>query len=233
MNTFIGAFGQHLGEIVNLSTYTQSPGWATYWTYFYWAWFLGYAPLMGIFIIRVSRGRTLRDLIVTMSIIAPIITMLWFTVLGGTGLSFEIDNPGSIVDVFNSNGGYNLPGTLLSITKQLPLGFIISVLFLALSATFIITTGDSMSYTISAVTLKNHTEKEKRQEPPKGMRIFWGLAIGTVAIILLHLGGVNALQQFIVITAVPVSLILIPPLIKAVSYVKEMHKIDNETSNKE
>ncbi len=228
INTFIGSFGQHLGEIVNLATYTQNPGWASYWTYFYWAWFLGYSPLMGIFIIRVSKGRTLRELIITMSIIAPIITMLWFTVLGGSGLYYEINNPGSVLDVFNANGGFNVPGTLLSITKQLPLGFIVSVLFLFLSATFIITTGDSMSYTISSISLKKTSSE---QETSKTLRIFWGLAMGIVAIILLYIGGVSALQSFIVITAVPVSLILIPPLLKAMKYVKTMHEIDNEPNN--
>ncbi|MFV0247735.1 MAG: BCCT family transporter [Tenacibaculum sp.] len=227
IDTYIGAFGQHIGELVNLATYTQNPEWSSYWTYFYWAWFLGYSPLMGIFIIRVSKGRTLRELIVTMSVIAPIITMLWFTVLGGSGLFFEINNPGSILNVFNANGGFNIPGTLLSITKQLPLGFVVSVLFLLLSATFIVTTGDSMSYTISSISLKKVNISE--QETSKTLRIFWGLAMGLTAIILLYIGGISALQSFIVITAVPVSLILIPPLLKAMNFVKAMYKADKKT----
>ncbi|MDA9316298.1 BCCT family transporter [Polaribacter sp.] len=228
-STFIGAFGQHLGDFLSLATYTQDPSWSSSWTYFFWAWFLGYSPLMGIFVIKVSKGRTLRELIVTMSLIAPIITMLWFTVLGGSGLHFEITNPGSVLDVFNANGGFNIPGTLLSITKQLPLGKIVSVLFLILSATFIVTTGDSMSFTISSVSLKD-TGDHSEQDSSRTLRIFWGLAMGFVAIILLYIGGVSALQSFIVITAVPVSLILIPPLLKAMTFVKAMYKTDHEDS---
>lgn len=100
-----------------------------------------------------------------------------------------------------------MPAALLAITQQLPLGFLISVLFLVLTTVFVATTGDSMTYTISMVMTGT-------DDPPTLLRIFWGVIMGVVAMILISIGsgGITALQYFIVVTAVPVSLILLPSL---------------------
>lgn len=160
--------------------------------------------MMAIFIARISRGRTIRQLVTTISIIAPLITCFWFSIVGGSGLAFEMVNPGSVSAAFE---GFNLPASLLAITQQLPFPMIVSILFLILTTIFIVTTGDSMTYTISVV-ISGETE------PNALIRSFWGVMMGATAIILISLGagGVSALQSFIVITAVPVSLILLPAL---------------------
>lgn len=113
--------------------------------YFYWGWFIGYVPLMAMFVTRISKGRSLRQMIITVSIFAPMATAFWFTIIGGSGLAFELNNPGSVSVAFE---GFNLPAALLAITQQLPFGLIVSILFLILTATFVATTGDSMTYTI-------------------------------------------------------------------------------------
>jgi len=96
---------------------------------------------------------------------------------------------------------------LIAITQQLPFGFTISVLFLVLTTLFVATTGDSMTYAVSMV-MSGH------DNPPRGVRVFWSLMMGVVAALLISMGdgGINALQSFIVVTAVPVSLILLPSL---------------------
>ena len=124
--------------------------------------------------------------------------------VGGSGLAFEIANPGSVSSAFE---GFNLPGALLAVTQQLPFPLITSILFLILTTVFIVTTGDSMTYTISVVI-------SGEREPNAMIRTFWGIMMGVTAIVLISLGsgGVTALQSFIVITAVPVSFILLPSL---------------------
>lgn len=159
---------------------------------------------MAMFIARVSRGRSIRSIIIMLSIVAPIVTTFWFTIVGGTGLGMEIANPDSVARAFE---GFNLPAALLSITQNLPLGFLISALFLILTTIFVATTGDSMTYVIS-VAMSN------QDRSAVGVRVFWGLAMGAMAMILIYTGsgGIGKLQSFIVVTAVPVSLILLPSL---------------------
>jgi len=180
------------------------PGWLSLWTVFFWGWFIGYSPMMAIFIARISRGRTAREVILLMSIISPLLTMMWFSILGGTGLGFEIATPGIITDPFE---GFNLPAALLAITNAVPLNGLISALFLVLTVLFVATTGDSMTYSLAVVS-------SGLEHPPRWLRLFWGLAMGVTAMVLLAgpSGGVAKLQSFIVVTAVPVSLLLLPSL---------------------
>ena len=204
IDSFIQSFGLHLSGFVEMATYRGDLSWLSGWTVFFWGWFLGYGPLMAMFIARISRGRTIRELILVMSLMAPLVTCFWFTIVGGTGIYFELVTPGSVSEPLAESG---MPAALLSITQQLPLGFLVSALFLILTTIFVATTGDSMTYTVSMVMTGN-------DHPPTVLRIFWGIAMGVVAAILISIGagGVTALQSFIVVTAVPVSLILLPSI---------------------
>ncbi|WP_434362965.1 BCCT family transporter [Parasalinivibrio latis] len=204
VNGYLQGVGTMIDNFIPMATYRGDEGWLSWWTVFFWGWFLGYGPMMAIFISRISRGRTIRQLVVAVSIAAPLITCFWFTIVGGSGLAFEIADPGSVSKAFE---GFNLPASLLAITQQLPMPMVVSVLFLILTTIFIVTTGDSMTYTISVV-ISGETE------PNALIRSFWGIMMGVTALILISLGsgGISALQSFIVITAVPVSLILLPSL---------------------
>ncbi|ANG63645.1 BCCT transporter [Marinobacterium aestuarii] len=201
---FLQGFGLYLDKFIPMATFRASPGWLDWWTVFFWGWFLGYGPLMAMFVARISRGRTIRELVLLISVVAPVITCFWFTIVGGSGLAFELANPGVISEPFT---GFNLPAALLAITEQLPMGFVISVLFLILTTIFVATTGDSMTYAVSMVmTGTDH--------PQSAVRVFWGIMMGVVAALLISIGsgGISALQSFIVVTAVPVSLVLLPSL---------------------
>jgi len=201
---FVNGLGTYVANFVPMALYRGDTGWLGWWTVFFWGWFLGYGPLMAMFISRVSRGRSIRGIIIMVAIVAPLVTNFWFTIVGGSGIAMELAEPASVSAAFE---GFNLPAALLAITNALPAGFLISVLFLILTTVFVATTGDSMTYVLS-VAMSND------DHPTTAVRIFWGVAMGLMALILISLGsgGVSKLQSFIVVTAVPVSLILLPSL---------------------
>ncbi|WP_347266714.1 BCCT family transporter [Paracoccus sp. (in: a-proteobacteria)] len=209
LSSFFGGLGVYFENFIGMAFYRGDagmfgePGWLGWWTVFFWGWFIGYGPMMAIFVARVSRGRSNRQIILLLSIIAPLITNFWFTIIGGTGIALEQATPGVITGPFE---GFNLPAALLAITSNLPAGFLVSLLFLVLTMFFVATTSDSMSYVISTSMSDG--------EPSTPLRAFWGVAMGVMALILIatSTGGIDKLQSFIVITAVPVSLILLPSL---------------------
>lgn len=204
VDNFLGAFGVYVQDFLKLAFYRGDDGWLSQWTLFFWGWFIGYAPLMAIFISRISHGRTLRELFLAVLIIAPLVMNFWFTIVGGTGIFYELRNPGSVSSPLDAGG---LPASISAITAQLPGGIWIGTGFLLVAIIFVATTADTLSYTIS-ITITGH------DNPQKGIRAFWAIIMGAMASILIILGegSVDALQSFIVVTAVPVSLILLPLL---------------------
>ncbi|ASF41040.1 BCCT transporter [Halobacillus halophilus] len=218
-NHFISGFGTYIDQFIPMSTFRGDAGWLSGWTVFFWGWFIGYGPMMAILVSRISRGRTIRDIIIAVSVFAPVISTFWFTVLGGSGIFFELNNPGSVSDALNAAGN---PAAMFAITEQFPLASVISPLFLILTILFVVTTSDSMSYTIAmAVTGEGN--------PQSWVRIFWAVLMGSVAVILLITGdsGITQLQNFIVVTAVPVSLLLLPMIWLAPKVAKQMAKEQN------
>ena len=210
---FFGGMGTYFANFFGMAMYRGeaglfgAPGWLGWWTVFFWGWFLGYGPLMAIFIARVSRGRSIRSIILMLSILAPLITNFWFTIIGGSGIALEQAAPGIISGPFE---GFNLPAGLLAITQAMPMGFLLSLLFLVLTMIFVATTSDSMSFVIATAMSDDN--------PSAALRAFWGLAMGVMALILISTGsgGIGKLQSFIVVTAVPVSLVLLPSLWDAI-----------------
>ncbi|UOQ50475.1 BCCT family transporter [Gracilibacillus caseinilyticus] len=204
IDLFIGSQGFYLQNFLTMSLYRVDQGWLGYWTIFFWGWFIGYGPMMAIFMSRISRGRTIRQLIIAVSIIAPIVSNFWFTVVGGSGIFYEMQNGGSVSTALNESG---MPAAVMAIMNQIPLGFLLSVGFIIVTIIFVATTTDSMSYTV-AVTLSG------TDEPNRFIRVFWALMFGVVAVCLLAIGegSITALQNFIVVTAVPVSILLLPAL---------------------
>lgn len=214
IDSFISSFGFYVDNFISISTFRGNSEWLAGWTVFFWGWFIGYGPMMAILVSRISRGRTIRQMVLSISLIAPIVTTFWFTVVGGTGIFFELENAGSISNELSTGG---MPAAMIAITEQLPLGFIISPLFLLLTIVFVVTTGDSMSYTIAMAV-------SGEGNPKVWLRIFWGVLMGAIAAILLFVGegSIDSLQSFIVVTAVPVSILLLPTLWLAPKVAKEL-----------
>lgn len=195
------SFGTYVENFLTATLYRGDQDWLSGLTVFFFAWFLGYGPMMTIFVARISRGRTIRELVTAVAIIAPVVTTFWFSVVGGTGIYQELLSPGSISDALISNGP---PAAMIAITEQLPFGMIFGILFLLATIIFVLTTTDSMSLTIAIATYGHG-------DPPKVIRVFWALVMGAVAILLLTIGegSINALQSFIVVTAVPVVFLML------------------------
>lgn len=218
-DSFLGSIAVYCQDFLKLSLYRGDTTWLSSWTVFFWGWFIGYGPMMAIFISRISRGRTLRELVIAVSVIAPLITNFWFTVIGGSGIFYELQTPGCISEALNTSG---MPAAMIAITKQLPMGTIMAAAFLFVTVSFVATTGDSMAYTIAmAITGEGN--------PPASLRVFWAIVMGFVAAVLLSIGeeSISSLQSFIVVTAVPVSIILCPTVFLAPQIARRMAKEQN------
>ncbi|WP_106495230.1 BCCT family transporter [Lentibacillus sp. Marseille-P4043] len=219
IDAFVSGEGFYLQNFFTMSLYRGDEAWLGAWTVFFWGWFLGYGPMMAIFISRISTGRTVRELVLAVSIVAPIVSNFWFSVVGGTGVFFESENPGSISTALNEAG---MPAAVMAIMDQLPIGLIMAIGFLIVTIVFVATTVDTMSYTTAvSITGTDH--------PYRWLRVFWAILFGLFSMVLLVIGegSITAIQNMIVITAVPVSLLLLPPLWLAPKIVKEMAIMQN------
>ena len=192
-----------------LASNAGSGNWVNGWTVFYWGWFLGYAPLMGLFTAGVSRGRSVRELVLAVAILCPLVTNIWFTLLGGSGLYLELANQGSVTGPLAESGA---AAALLAILTQLPLAWLLIPVGLLLVVLFMATSADSMSYAAAMVV-------SGQSQPPAVLRLFWALMIGSLTLVLLRIGtslgdstSINALQAFIVIAAVPVTPLVLTTL---------------------
>ncbi|EZH64557.1 BCCT transporter [Bacillaceae bacterium JMAK1] len=213
---FISGYGSYLQNFFSMSLYRGDEAWLSGWTIFFWGWFIGYGPIMAVFISRISDGRSIRELFLSVAFLAPVVTNFWFTVVGGTGLYFETQNPGSVSDVLNEGG---LPASIFAIVQQLPFAFWFAIAFIIVTCVFVATTADTIAYTISMIITGQHT-------PPRSVRMFWAIIFGAVAAVLLWIGQgtVDALQSFIVVTAVPVSLLMLTTLWTAPRTAKKLLK---------
>ena len=206
---FISSNILYLTNIREFALPNHNDSWVKGWTIFYWAWFLGYAPLMGLFTAGVSKGRTFRELIIIVCIVCPVVTNFWFTLLGGNGIFLELTQSGLISNELEKGGA---AGVLFSILKELPITNLLLPISIVLIILFMCTSADSISYAAAIVVSGD-------EKPPKKIRLFWALIIGGLTIALLRIGSgvgdktsIDALQSFIVITAVPVTPLIITTL---------------------
>ena len=214
VKAWLAGLGTYATDFVPMSLYQGDQAWLGSWTIFFFGWFLGYAPLMSIFIARISRGRTARDLLVATSVIAPVATTVWFSVLGGTAIWIEQGESGAVSEPLADDG---LPAAVMAISDNLPLATVLAVGFLVLTITFVATTTDSMSYAIAQACTAHDA-------PSRWLRGLWTLLMGgaAAALIIVGEGGISALQSFIVITAVPVGFVMLPSLLAAPIYLRRL-----------
>lgn len=206
-NVYLQSMGEYMTSFFSMATMTSETApdwWMQWWTIFFFAWFIGYAPLMAIFVARISRGRTIRQTIIAVAVLAPIATTIWFTLLGGSGIYYQLTG---VVDLAETLQGFSFDVATLAVAQALPGGIWMAAAILLLTTIFVATTGDSMSYAIAVVGAGH-------DEPHFMIRAFWGAAMAIMAGILLYMGEgqIGVLQQFIVITAIPVSFIILPTL---------------------
>lgn len=196
--TTIGSYLQNLVQMsLTLTPFSQG-SWIKSWTLFYWAWWIAWAPFVGMFIARVSRGRTIKEFVLGVLLVPSVFGFLWFAVFGGTALNLELFHNGKIAEATQADVSSALFNTL----QQLPVGDILTGIATLLIITFFVTSADSATFVLGMLSSKGV------QNPPTKIKLIWGILQSSIAAVLLLSGGLQGLQTASIIAAVPFSIIL-------------------------
>jgi choline/glycine/proline betaine transport protein len=196
LNVFFESIGEYLTSVVSLGFWGESWSggkWQNGWTLFYWAWWISWGPFVGMFIGRISYGRTIREFIGGVLVVPVLISFMWFSVFGGSALWIELFGSGGIAKAVQDN----FSSALFVFLQQFPLSGITSALSIVVVVIFFVTSSDSGSMVIDMITAGGHID------PPVPQRIYWSWMEGAVAAALLYGGGLVALQTATTLAGVP------------------------------
>jgi len=216
--TILAAFTENLGSYVGVmlerglmvGAYKDDDSWINAWTIFYWGWWISWSPFVGMFIARVSRGRTVREFVIGVLLVPTILVFLWMTVFGNTALDMVAGGYSELATTVRDN----LPIALFAFLNQLPFSFISSIIAIILIVTFFVTSADSGALVIDIISSGG------KMENPVWQRVFWAVSIGVIAATLMAMGGLEALKYATVVTALPFTLVIMfagAGLLKALS----------------
>ncbi|GAB3048793.1 BCCT family transporter [Virgibacillus ainsalahensis] len=184
------------------------------WTVFYWAWWVVYAPFVGLFVARISRGRTIREMILGTMVYGTLGCVLFFGIMGNFGLYLQLSGTFDVIHHMNEFGA---PAAIIAILHQLPMANIIVAVFTILAIIFLSTTFDSASYILAAVAQKNI----KGGEPMRWHRLFWAFTLTLMPLVLMYIGGLETLQTASIVAGFPVMFIM---LLLAWSFMKASNR---------
>jgi choline/glycine/proline betaine transport protein len=170
------------------------------WTIFYWAWWVSWAPFVGTFIARISRGRTIREFVGGVLVVPTLVSFLWFTVMGNTAINLEMQEGGGAILEATEAGSEQ---AMFALLQQLPLTTLTSIVTVIVVTIFFVTSSDSGSFVVDMIASGGDLN------PPVGMRVFWAVTEGVVAAVLLLAGGLAALQAGAIATGLPFTAVLI------------------------
>ncbi|CAM4174593.1 BCCT family transporter [Lederbergia lenta] len=218
LNTFTQGLGDYVTHFIEyslrLSPYTGDT-WVREWTIFYWAWTIAWSPFVGAFIGRVSRGRTIREFVMGVLIIPPLISLLWIAVFGGTALHMDLFKGTNIALDVNKD----VTSALFSTFNQLPLSYPLSIMAIILIFTFLVTSADSASYILGSMTTNGMST------PPIIVRVIWGILIAAIAAVLTIASGLEGLQTASLVAALPFTVILVLMSISIISGIKKEYRL--------
>ena len=205
LGAFVQNVGNYLGSFMSLTfnVYAYEPNdWFGDWTLFYWGWWISWSPFVGMFIARISRGRTIREFILGVLFVPAGFTFLWLSIFGNSALFIELGGAGGEITraVISDT---DMPTALYVFLEHLPFAPVICLLATFLIVTFFVTSSDSGSLVIDIITSGGN------ENPPVWQRIFWAISEGVVASVLLLAGGLGALQTAAISSALPFSVVLI------------------------
>jgi len=181
----------------------EDTGYMQGWTSFYWAWWISWSPFVGMFIARVSRGRTVREFVVCVLLIPSLVCILWMATFGGAAIEQVLSDPANSAVKAQVIDSYNPPMSLFAMLEGLPMASITSVIGIVLVIVFFVTSSDSGSLVIDTITAGG------KVNAPVPQRVFWCVFEGAVAIVLLLGGGLGALQAMVISTGLPFTLVLL------------------------
>jgi choline/carnitine/betaine transport len=199
----IGGYIQNfVGLSFTVSAFQGEAGeaWQASWTSFYWGWWISWAPFVGIFIARVSRGRTVRQFVLGVIGVPTLLGILWFAVLGGSALYLELTEPGSMT---TPDGTVDVEGAIFQLLDHFPGSQVLTIGVMLLVAIFFITSSDSGALVMGMIATGGNPE------PAKWIRTFFTLVTALLAIALLLTGGLTALQTAAVTIALPFSVVML------------------------
>lgn len=185
------------------------------WTVFYWAWWIGYASLIGMFTARISKGRTIRQIILIQCLVGPVGTWIFFGVFGNYALNLELSNLLPVKQILVDSGQTE---AIMAVTNTLPFSIILIPLLIVAYLVFSATTFDSASLILASVASK---EFDKAGQPPRHQRLFWALILGVVGITVIAIGGLDAVQLSSVIIGVPMILVF---TLMTISFIKSVNE---------
>ncbi|UXC91426.1 BCCT family transporter [Sphingobium sp. RSMS] len=202
LQAYVQNVGAYLGNLVQRTfrMYAYEPNeWFGNWTLFYWGWWISWSPFVGMFIARISRGRTIREFVTGVLLAPSLFTFLWMTVFGNTAIDMDLRGVAGIA----TTAVNNMPVALFKTLEHLPFSSIASGLATLLVITFFVTSADSGALVIDMIT------SGAEDNPPVWQRIFWAVSAGVVAAVLLVAGGLEALQTAAIASALPFAAIMI------------------------
>lgn len=213
LNMFTSTIGNYLSNIVNMSFQLRplneaGRDWINDWTIFYWAWWISWAPFVGMFIARVSKGRTVKQFIIGVILAPTFVTLIFFSVFGVSALNLEQLGIAKISD-------FSIETSTFAVLQHYPMGSILSFITIFVIAIFFITSADSATFVLGMFSTGG------RLNPANMVKIAWGLALSSMAAIVAYSGGVQGFQNLLIITALPFSLIII---LMVVSFFKDINR---------
>jgi choline/glycine/proline betaine transport protein len=219
-----GAYVQNLIPMTfDTGTFTGAAGqeWQGWWTTFYWGWWMSWAPFVGVFIARISRGRTIREFVAGVLIVPTLLTLLWFSVLGGSSLYRQLYGDGGLVDREADDPFERVvpENALFELLEDFPLGGVLVVVVVILVMIFFVTSSDSGSLVVDMLASGGDPD------PPLWSRVMFAVLEGAVAAGLLLAGGLEALRTGAIVTALPFSVVMLAMVWATYRSLKAEHRV--------
>ncbi|WP_188067371.1 glycine betaine uptake BCCT transporter [Brevibacillus brevis] len=217
-DAFTSTLGSYLNNLISMSLrltpFTQGT-WVANWTLFYWSWWIAWAPFVGMFIARVSKGRTIKEFVICVMLVPSLLSFIWFSVFGGTALHLEIFDQAPIGAAVQSD----ISTALFLALEQLPMGYILAVVAILLIITFFITSADSAIFVLGMLS------SDGNLDPSNRVKITWGVLQSAIAIVLLLSGGLEGLQTASIVAALPFTVIMVLMCFSLVMALQEEDRI--------
>ena len=218
VNGSVHSLGQMTSNFVTMSMWTdpvEGSSFSRDWTVFYWAWWIAYAPMMGLFVARISRGRTIRELIIAELVWGSLGCWVFFAVWGGYALNLQLTGALDVSAILSEGG---IPATVQAILGTMPMSGLITLVFIVLCFIFLATTLDSAAYVLASVTSR---KLSGYQEPKRSIRLTWALILAAVGVVLIQLGGLKAVQTSTIVVALPLIPVLVILCFSLLRWLKE------------
>lgn len=222
LDNMVSSIGDYIFNLPAMTVYLDpigKSGWPSNWSIFYWAWWLAFAPIVGLFLVRCAYGRTIRQFVLVNLIGPAAFGIIWFSILGGSAIYLDHFQGANIGQIISEHG---IEVSLFALFQQFPLSGITILLGVLAVAISFVTLADSMTSTIASMTTLGFGLDSQEKEPPAIMKIFWGLAMGLLSYVLLISGGASALQTSVIVCGLP---ILVLQLAMVVAYIKAVNNI--------